>query len=67
MTYKISIQLDEREFDALRSVAQVQLRHPRDQVRIILRSVLLGEPDAPVQKNSESAHVCETAGAFAHQ
>lgn len=39
----LTIILSYEEMERLRKSAQHDLRHPRDQARIILRSVLLGE------------------------
>jgi hypothetical protein len=38
------IKLSNEEFEALRNQAQGELRHPRDEARIIIRRVLFGEP-----------------------
>lgn len=44
MTKKsINIPLDQREFDALYAVSQRDLRHPREQARYILRTVLFAD------------------------
>ena len=51
MTYRINVPLSAQEFEALRDASQIQLRHPRDQARYILRSVLLGEP---ITENNKS-------------
>lgn len=50
MTYRINIPLSPQEFEALRNVSRLQLRNPRDQARLILRSVLMSEPSAEMNK-----------------
>lgn len=43
MTHSINIPLSPQELEALRNFSESQLRHPRDQARLILRAALLGE------------------------
>lgn len=59
---RISVPLSQEEFAALTRLAQQDYRHPRDQARVILRSVLLGN-SAPT--NSKSAQLLTETGAFA--
>ena len=59
MTYRINIPLSPQEFEALRSVSQLQLRHPRDHARFILRSVLLGEQSQECNKSVTASNLAE--------
>jgi len=45
----INIRLDQSELDALLAAAESELRHPRDQARLILRTAL--GLDSPRQHN----------------
>lgn len=40
---RITVPLSREEFEALRTAAQTDYRHPREQARYLLRGVLLGE------------------------
>lgn len=42
---KLQVWLSTSEWEALRSVAQRQYRHPREQARYIIRHALLGDAD----------------------
>ena len=63
---RIYIPLGKDEFAALQRCAQSSYRHPRDQARYILRSVLLGdaEPDGAVLTSEVSAPVCTSEPIF---
>lgn len=50
--YRITVPLSREEFIALSKTAQDEYRHPREQARYILRSVLLGKLDSS-NKNSD--------------
>ena len=59
---RISVDLAPEEFDRLREVATVALRHPRDEARLILRAALglpprapSGRPEVPPQANGQPA------------
>lgn len=41
----INIRMDQRELDLLAALARRELRHPRDQARLILRAALEAEVD----------------------
>jgi len=45
----INVPLEQTELEALVATARLELRHPRDQARYLLRRALLGEqpPDPP--------------------
>ncbi len=62
MTYRINIPLSPQEFEALRNVSQSQLRHPRDQARVILRNALLGQSNLASSGNTESVTHASEAG-----
>lgn len=47
---KIYIPISDEEFVALARLANRNLRHPRDQARLILRSVLMNESSAEMSK-----------------
>lgn len=57
---RIYVPLSKEEFIALQEKAQCSYRHPRDQARYILRSVLLGdaEPAGDVLTSEVIAPVC---------
>lgn len=63
---KLTIILTEREFERLHQTAQRDLRHPRDQARFIIRSVLLGESppqhSQQLTKNTSGHGLSATAG-----
>lgn len=40
---RITVPLSRKEFEALRDTARNEYRHPREQARYLLRSILLGE------------------------
>lgn len=66
MIHQISVPLSPQEFEALRNVSQSQLRHPREQARYILRSVLLGEQPPVECRKPAAASIfhTETANGF---
>lgn len=62
---RITVPLSRQEFEALYQAAIIDYRHPREQARFILRSVLLGEPITE-NKNPSTATLTErTANGFA--
>jgi len=63
---RMVLTLSKDEFFALRDCAKREYRHPRDQARYILRSVLLGdaEPDGAVLTSEVSAPVCTSEPIF---
>lgn len=62
----INVPLELPELEALVAAARLELRHPRDQARYLLRRALLGDPPPdppPTAKKKNGAQVCETHGA----
>lgn len=47
---KIAIPISDEELVLLARLARQNLRHPRDQARLILRTVLMSEPSAEMSK-----------------
>ena len=63
MYERLTVDISKAEMDALRAMAQRELRRPRDQARLILRDALLGaEPCQP--KNESGAKVTSPAAAL---
>jgi hypothetical protein len=50
---RITVPLSKDEFEALQTAAQIEYRHPREQARYLLRSLLLGEQTAE-NKNGDT-------------
>ncbi|CAN5772196.1 hypothetical protein BH10CHL1_BH10CHL1_24360 [soil metagenome] len=50
---RITVPLSREEFEALRDSAQLDYRHPRDQARHLLRSLLLKTNSQSANKNSD--------------
>lgn len=61
---KIYIPISDEEFVALARLANRNLRHPRDQARLILRSVLMNEPSAEMGKPAAATLPERTANGF---
>ena len=60
----INVRLEQRELDALVTVAQNELRHPRDQARyILLKSLGLADKPPNGEKYSGAGHVLADPGA----
>ena len=52
MYERLTVNISKAEMDALRAIAQRELRRPRDQARLILRDALLGpEPGQPMNES----------------
>lgn len=50
---RITVPLSQDEFEALRESAQQDYRHPREQARFLLRSLLLRTSSQAANKNSD--------------
>lgn len=64
----INVPLERSELEALIATARLELRHPRDQARYLLRRALMGEqpPDPPAPAapmTNGAAQVSQTRGA----
>lgn len=51
---RITVPLSKDEFEALRTAAQTDYRHPREQARYLLRSILLGESSAEMNNRRDA-------------
>lgn len=64
----INVPLERSELEALIATARLELRHPRDQARYLLRRALMGEqppdtPPAPIAPMTNGAAVSQANGA----
>ena len=67
MYERLTVNISKAEMDALRAVAQRELRRPRDQARLILRDALiprLAGTDPGMAKNESGATVTSPAAAL---
>lgn len=62
---RITVPLSKEEFEALRTAAQTDYRHPREQARYLLRIILLGEQEPENSKTASVKVRTTTTGSFA--